>query len=108
MKNETSAVILPKLIRGMAIDIGRVNFSLYIEETTQEKVTNKDEEEVHHPGTLREMSLLSVLKHPNIVESLGMEFVKAGSFIIHMHLYEMTLKSFLHKKKRKMERCIGL
>ena len=32
-----------------------------------------------------------------------MEFVKAGSFIIHMHLYEMTLKSFLHKKKKNGE-----
>ncbi len=67
------------------------------------KVTNKDEDDLHHPGTLREMSLLAALKearHPNIVSPLGMEFNKHKSLIIHLEFCEINLKNHLHKKRK--------
>ena len=68
------------------------------------KVVNKDEEEVQQPATLREMSFLSALsrtkQHSNVLNILGMEFNNCQSLLIHMPLYEMSLRHFLMRKRK--------
>ena len=67
------------------------------------KITSKDEDDVHHPATLREISLLSVLQkinHPNIISIYGLEINHCDSILIYMPLYETNLRNFLIQRKK--------
>ena len=70
------------------------------------KITDKDEDDVHHPGTLREMGLLHALStcaHPNIIQLIGLEFNHCDSLLFHMEYQEINLKHFLTRRRKSFE-----
>ena len=63
------------------------------------KITHKDEDDVHHPGTLRELAILSRIKHENLAELLGIDFTNDNGIILYMNFYETNLQKLMFQKK---------
>lgn len=79
---------------------GEVFKAVYGDKTIACKMSSKDEDDIHHPGTLREIASLSFIRHPNIIEIFDIDINHHYTTTLYMPYYEYTLKSLLHKRKK--------